>query len=177
MGIVTTTCTKESELIQILSLQSKNSPENLSSGEKTQEGFVTVSHNLELLNRMNAVCPHIIAKDGAVVVGYALCMHPNFGLEIEILKPMIAEINSLLPPPDPYIIMGQICIDKSYRKKGIFRELYKTMKQTLPPQYKRIITEVDTSNPRSLNAHYAVGFTDLKTYVSGKHEWKLIELQ
>ncbi|WP_026811268.1 GNAT family N-acetyltransferase [Arenibacter latericius] len=177
MDIQITTCTTENELQQILDLQKKNRPANLSSEEKAQEGFVTVSHTLELLSRMNAVCPHIGAKDGDVVVGYALCMHPNFGLEIEILKPMIAEINSLLPPPDPYIIMGQICIDKEYRKMGIFRKLYEAMKDTVQPKFTSIITEVDTSNPRSLNAHYAVGFTDLRTYVSGKYEWKLIELQ
>ncbi len=176
MGIITTTCTTDHELRQILQLQQKNRPGILSSEELAQEGFVTVSHTFELLKKMNLVHPHIIAKDGNLVVGYALCMHPSFGTAIEILKPMFAQINRLVPQPESYMIMGQICIDKAYRKRGIFRSLYSRMKEKVQPQFKGIITEVATTNPRSLQAHYAVGFTDITTYVSEGTEWKLILL-
>lgn len=178
MEIITTICTTEQELQQILNLQKKNSPSNLSLEEKVQEGFVTVTHTLELLTRMNLVCPHIIAKDGDKVVGYALCMHPSFRNDIEILIPMFAVLDTLLAPhQDSYMIMGQICIDKEYRKMGIFRKLYQTMKNAAQPRFTGIITEVDATNTRSLNAHYSVGFTDLTTYESGGQEWKLMVLK
>lgn len=176
MRIITTICSSENELLQILNLQQRNRPSTLSSEEKIEEGFVTVSHSLEMLTKMNSVYPHIIAKEGDTVVGYALCMHPSFRNDIEILKPMFTEIDTLVEEPESYMIMGQICIDRAYRKMGIFRKLYQAMKAHIQPQFKVIITEVDIKNTRSLNAHYGVGFIDLKTYNSGGQEWKLIVL-
>lgn len=166
-----------SELEQILSLQKQNLPNALSQKEKENEGFLTVTHTLDLLVRMNSVCPHIIAKDGNKVVGYALCMHPQFGDEITILKPMLNEIKTLLPQDESYIIMGQVCIDKTYRKKGIFRKLYKKMQETAGPVFTNIITEVDALNTRSLSAHLAVGFQQLKIYNAFGRKWYLIVLK
>lgn len=177
MNVIFTRCTTEKELQQIWDLQKMNLGANVKLEEKSQEGFVTVSHSLELLGEMNVVSPHIIAKDGDQIVGYALCMHPSFGDDIEILKPMFLEIAAIVPDPESYMVMGQICIAREYRKQGIFRKLYGNMRQAVLPQFKGIITEVDASNQRSLQAHYAMGFIDLKTYVSDGQEWKLIVLK
>tara|TARA_R110000868_G_scaffold92579_2_gene256887 strand:+ start:8776 stop:9309 length:534 start_codon:yes stop_codon:yes gene_type:complete len=176
MEVVFKSCTQDSELQQILSLQQKNLITNIATGEKVKEGFVTVSHTLELLREMNAACPHILAKDHEKVVGYALCMHPRFGNDIEVLKPMFKVIATVMPNSESYMVMGQICIDKEYRRQGIFRRLYQTMRNTIQPDFKSIITEVDATNLRSLEAHYAVGFKDLKTYSAGGQDWKLIVL-
>ena len=51
------------ELEQILDLQQRNLPKNISQEESTKEGFVTVEHTLDLLKSMNDVCGHIIAVD------------------------------------------------------------------------------------------------------------------
>ena len=123
------------------------------------------------------MCPHIIAKAGGMVVGYALCMHPVFAQEIEVLIPMFDEIESAVPKPENYLTMGQICIDKNYRGQGLFKNLYATMKAAVIPEFQSIITEVDAKNTRSLQAHYAAGFADLKTYSSGGQDWHLIILQ
>lgn len=165
------------ELEEILSLQKKNSPNALSKGEMEQEGFVTVSHTLDLLDRMNNVCPHIIAKENDKVIGYTLCMHPKFGNEIDILKPMFEEINSILSPDEKYMIMGQVCIHKEHRKMGIFQKLYKKMQEVTRTNYNYIITEVDSLNVRSLNAHFAVGFIELKTYCTSGRKWHLLALK
>lgn len=174
------------ELHQILKLQQQNLPTAVSTEEATIEGFVTVQHDITLLEAMHDKCPHTIAKDGDSVVGYALSMHPDFTDRIEVLKPMFAEINAVLNSSQPmppslrygnYIVMGQICIDKAYRKQGIFRKLYETMRNDLIPPFSCIITEVDTKNERSLQAHYAVGFKDLRRYTAGGQEWVLIILR
>ncbi len=165
------------ELEQILGLQKQNSLTFLSPEEKEKEGFVTVSHTFQLLKRMNDVCPHIIVKDKNRVVGYALCMHPLFAQDIEVLKPMFNEIDNHTPPIEKYIVMGQICIHKDYRRKGVFRGLYSTMKISVAPEFRSIITEVDAMNTRSLQAHYAIGFKELKTYHFGGREWHLIILK
>lgn len=175
--IVFTRVTKDTELEQVLGLQRRNLLTTVSSEEKEKEGFVTVSHTLDMLQRMNRVCPHFIAKDGDLVVGYALCMHPRFGEDIEVLKPMFREMETLLPQHKRYLVMGQICIDKAYRKMGVFRKLYETMSASVFPNYSLIITEVDAVNIRSLNAHYAIGFKEIKSYSFGGQDWKLIGLE
>jgi len=167
----------DEELDQILKLQQQNLPPRLSAEERRKEGFVTVSHTFDALERMNNICPHIIAKDDDVVIGYALCMHPNFANEIEVLKPMFDQITLTLPKGISYIVMGQICADKEYRNEGVFRKLYETMKRAVQLEFDCIITEVDNKNTRSLRAHYAVGFVGLNTYSSGGQKWNLILLK
>ena len=174
--ITYTLSTSEEELKQILHLQRRNLPGSVSAAEQKTEGFVTVQHDFEILKAMHDTCPHILAKDGDTVVGYALSMHPDFGERIEVLKPMFKQLR-LRSAYKGCIVMGQICIDKNYRKQGIFRNLYTTMRAQLLPPFSAIITEVDAKNDRSLNAHYAVGFEELGRYTAGGQEWVLISLQ
>ncbi|WP_108245846.1 GNAT family N-acetyltransferase [Muricauda brasiliensis] len=162
------------ELEQILELQQRNLPKNISEDESTKEGFVTVEHTLDVLQAMNEVCGHIIAVDDNKVVGYALCMHPRFGNDIEVLRPMFQEIDKVLERKVNYMAMGQICIAKTHRGQGIFRKLYQTMKEKLPKGFDTIITEVDGKNKRSLVAHTAIGFNTLTIYNSNGKEWHVL---
>lgn len=175
--ITFTKASSDQELKQIIRLQKKNLLVHISTAEKEKEGFVTVQHDFELLKQMNDRQPHIIAKNNDLVIGYALCMVSDFGNDIEVLKPMFLEIESSFLNVTSYIVMGQICIDKAYRKQGIFRGLYKTMQESTKSNFGTIITEVDSLNTRSLNAHIAIGFKILKTYTSGTQDWKLIYLK
>ena len=166
----------DEELIQILKLQKQNLPKVLSVSEKEYEGFVTVDHTFDILKQMNNYCPHIIAKQGENVVGYTLCMHSKFADGIEILKPMFKEINKVLYNHENYIVMGQVCVDKLYRKKGIFRGLFNFMKQELKETFNYIITEVDAKNTRSLSAHLAIGFKIIKEHNADNTDWIIISL-
>lgn len=175
MSLIYTTATTTEELIQILSLQEMNLKSSVSDLEMEQEGFVTVHHTLDVLTRMNNACPHIIAKDGDKVVGYALSMTDDFKDEISVLRPMFTELENV--NIKNFITMGQICVAKSHRKLGIFRGLYNAMKIASYSKYDAIITEVDATNTRSLGAHYAVGFKKICTYNSLGQDWELISLK
>ncbi len=164
------------ELEQILHLQQENLPAVVSSEEKEKEGFVTVEHGLDILVQMNNSCQHIIAVNSNKVVGYALCMHPKFGNEIPVLMPMFSEIKKQ-GVTNGFIVMGQICIDKAFRKQGVFRRLYKTMLDSIKPEFTRIITEVDIINTRSIEAHHAIGFQKISNYKSSNHHWELMKLE
>jgi ribosomal protein S18 acetylase RimI-like enzyme len=164
------------ELEQILKLQRTNLPENLSPDEKRSQGFVTVRHTLELLEQMNSVCGHIIAMDQVKLAGYALCMHPAFSGDIPVLQPMFAQLKLLLPRQARFMVMGQVCVAKPYRGKGVFRELYANMCHFLQEDFEWIITEVDASNTRSLKAHAAIGFKGICSYNSGGQNWEVIRL-
>ena len=165
----------DEELYEILALQKINLPRSISDSEKDSEGFVTVDHTFSVLKAMNEVCPHIIAKCNNKVVGYALCMHPDFADDVDVLKSMFHKIDAVLPN-ESYIAMGQICISKDYRKQGVFRGLYTAMRRELKESFNKIVTEVDIKNTRSMQAHYAVGFRDVLAYHSDGHDWMLISL-
>ncbi|WP_419212906.1 GNAT family N-acetyltransferase [Maribacter sp. X9] len=175
MDLKFTTTTTSDELLQILTLQQMNLKSAISELEMANEGFVTVEHDYKLLKRMNDVCPHILAKDGDKVVGYALSMDPSFGQEILVLQPMFDELKkrNIID----FLAMGQICVAKTHRKQGIFRGLYEEMKKNSFPKYEYIITEVDATNSRSLGAHLAIGFDKICTYHSLGQDWELISLK
>lgn len=162
------------ELGQIIELQKINIPTSISEHESKSEGFVTVHHDFEILKTMNGKCAHIIAKSGSKVIGYALCMLKEFKENIEVLKPMFQQIYKCLNKNKTYLVMGQICVDKAFRKRGVFRGMYDFMKQEMSSKYDMIITEGDEKNTRSLNAHYAVGFKLLYSYNSSQQDWALL---
>lgn len=168
-----TRASSEDELNQILVLQQKNALDAVSSIERQGEGFVTVSHTYEILKLMNDACPHIIAKDGDLVVGYALVMLKEFRDKISVLSGMFETAAELLGDKK-YLAMGQICISKAYRKQGIFRGMYDFYKEELQNEYDCLLTEVATNNPRSLNAHLNIGFEVLKTKVINGVSWESI---
>lgn len=165
--------TSDFELNGILALQQKNATSSLSDDERLKEGFITVIHSFDLLKRMNADCQHIIAKDDDVVIGYALCMTRKFSTDIPLLAPMF-ETADILITGKKYLAMGQICVAKEFRAKGVFRGLYSFYREELQQNYDGLITEVATSNQRSLNAHLSVGFEILQTHVSEDISWELV---
>ncbi len=167
--------TTTDELTQILELQQANLKEHLTVEQQREQGFVTIRHDVSLLTEMNKACAHIIAVDQEKVIGYALSMHPQFAAHIPLLVPMFEKVKGLGITSD-FIIMGQICVAKSYRGQGIFRGLYEYMRMALQPDFKLLITEVDTTNERSAKAHEAVGFEILTTHQAHGRWWKLIAL-
>ena len=166
--------TNKTELLKILELQKQNIPSSISSEEKLKEGFVTVHHDFETLYAMNTSCAHIVATYNGKVIGYALSMLREFKDKIAVLKPMFLEIDTCIESKRSYMVMGQICVDKSFRKQGVFRGLYKFMQSELNHKFDVLITEVDVKNTRSLNAHIAVGFKVLKRYISNAQEWVVL---
>ena len=165
------------ELEQILKLQQANLPFNLSKHIQQKEGFLTVEHTMDILLKLNQEFPHTLAKSNNKVVGYALSMDPKFKNEIPILKPLFEKIEAMSVAQKRYIIMGQICIDSTFRKIGIFRGLYQKMKEFTSDRYDYILTEVDARNERSLNAHLAVGFEIIKRYNTKEKTWNVIALK
>ena len=175
-----TTVSDTRELEQILALQKKNVEKVLDEAEVKSQGFVTVHHDLELLEAMNRPYPHIIAKDGDQVVGYTLVMLQSFKAVIPVLVSMFEQIDTInyegeqLGDVD-YFIMGQVCIDKAYRGKGIFVGLFDKMREEMSDKFKYIITEVASRNTRSIAAHLKVGFKNIKEYTSERgEEWVIL---
>ncbi len=105
--------TTTEELQQVLELQSRNLKQHIPLAEKEKEGFVTLQHSLEILALMHAIQPSVIAVDEGRVIGYALA------------KPI---------QQYKFYVMGQVCIDKSYRGTGVFAALYEKHRELFSQQ-------------------------------------------
>lgn len=170
---------KAIELRQILALQAQNHAFKVPPEQRISDGFVTVQHDLDLLTKMNASARQVIAVDQEQVVGYALVMTQEFFDLIPVLAPMIKAFDKIEYRGKPlnkyhFYIMGQVCVGEAYRGKGVFRGLYNHHKKHYSTQYDLCITEVSTSNPRSIIAHEKVGFKTIHTFKDQFDEWYII---
>ena len=170
----------EKYIYQILDLQRRNLKVALTKSEVAAEGFVTCEHDFELLQKMNQPDAHIIALSDDQVIGYCLVMAPIWRNEVEVIRSMFDTIekcswNGKMITVEDYVTMGQVCVDKKFRKRGVFRAMYEHYRKVLHQKFKFSITEVATSNVRSLSAHYAIGFQPLLSYTApdGK-SWELV---
>lgn len=168
------------DIRQILALQRANLPDNITTEELQDQGFVTVRHNEALLSDMNEAEPQIIARDGDLVVGYALVMLTSFANRIPILAPMFALLDSLhyqdRPLPEyTYYIIGQVCVAKDYRGQGVLEGLYRQHRTQLADRYDLCITEISERNPRSIRAHHRIGFETFHRYTAPDGElWHIV---
>lgn len=180
-----TTVSTPDEVSQILDLQARNLASSISAETMASQGFLTVRHEPDLLQRMNEAAPAIIAKDGKQVAGYALVMPREFGPEVPILVPMFEMLEGLswkgqfLRDNPRWFVMGQICVAEGYRGMGIFDGLYLKMKEVYRDRYDFTVTEVAERNARSMRAHERVGFQTLHIYpdeTTGE-VWRVIVLE
>ena len=93
--MIITTVKTDQELQEILDLQQKNLKNTISEEEGKQQGFVTAEHDFEVLKKMNSPYPHIIAKSGKKVVGYALAMLKEARDSVPVLIPMFEQVDDL----------------------------------------------------------------------------------
>lgn len=182
MGVQYGTVTSENELHQILSLQRENHASSLSESRASIDGFVTVMHSFQLLKEMNEVAPQVIAKDGERVIGYALVMLRSFAGMIPVLQPMfdllaMIKYGKRCITDYSFYVMGQICIDNSYRGSGVFDALYQKHKEIHRDAFDLCVTSVSTRNKRSMRAHKRVGFREVNTFRDATDEWCILAWQ
>ena len=169
--VVYTVTKNVKDLSEILKLQKANLPDNLSEKTKKEQGFVTVHHHLEMLQKMHTIHPHTIALYNNKLIGYALSMSRKFSNDIPILAPMFSKIKASEKREENYLIMGQVCVARDFRGKGVFRGLYDHMKKIFSNVYDCIITEINSKNSRSMNAHLTLGFQELARYDFEGETW------
>src|SRR5689334_19148226 len=160
--IVYTTANGRKDLEGILALQKSNIAQSLTAEEIQNKGFVTVDHSYDQLKDLNNFERHVIAKDNDRVIGYVLAMTSHSKFKIPVIIPMFRAFDSISyggrkVTEYNYIVVGQVCIDKEYRGRGIFDECYNAYKTFYSGKYDFAITEIAKTNHRSLNAHKRIG--------------------
>ena len=177
--IIATTVTSVGDLEQIIALQKKNLKQNITEQEKNSQGFVTMEFTMPMLQQLHVLAPDIIIKDDDKIVGYAMVLLQEGRKAYPALEPMFVNFEKLRWKDKPlydykFYAMGQICIDKDYRGKGLFDMLYKKHREIYQDQFDFIITEISSSNYRSLKAHKRVGFTTINTFRDPMDEWDVV---
>ena len=168
------------ELAEILQLQKINLPQNLTEDEIMSQGFVTVSHSLDDLRKLNTYEQHLVMKDENKVVGYLLAMTQHCKHDIPVLIPMFEMFDKIIYKDKliseyNYIVVGQVCIAKDYRGQGLLNECYAAYKNNFKEKYDFAITEIATNNTRSINAHKKAGFFEIHRFSDTNHiEWSIV---
>ena len=171
--------TTDDEIIQIHKMNQLYLRSNLSQQVQEEEGFVSWLYPVPLLQQMDSIAPSIIVKDDDSVIGYALVTPIEASSFHRDLQTMIDNLETLdykgkLLSAYSYYIMGQVCIDKEYRGKGIFGMLFQKHKEIYSDKYELLVTEISTKNLRSQKAHEKVGFTTIYTYTDTVDEWNVV---
>lgn len=170
------------DLEQILALQAANLPSALEASERKSQGFVTLRHDLPLLRQMNEPWPHVIATPSGSdeIVAYALVMLQSFRRRLPLLEPMFDRLGGLeyrgrSIGEYKWYVMGQICVAKAHRGRGLVERLYAAHRARMAPHFDLMITEIDRANTRSVRAHEKAGFEALHEYRSESgNEWLVV---
>lgn len=167
------------ELNQILTLQKQNLPSRIDAAEMRSQGFVTVDHTLEVLQQMHDLAPSIIVKDNDAVQAYALVMMRECRQIVPVLEPMFALLDQLSWNGQPlnsyhFYVMGQICVAKEYRSKGLVEMMYHKHREIYQPSMDFIVTEIATRNLRSMRAHEKIGFKTIHIHRDELDEWAVV---
>jgi L-amino acid N-acyltransferase YncA len=167
------------DLEGILSLQQENLSTLLSQEEKDQQGFVTIQHNLEQLQSMHSIAPHVLAIENEQVVGYVLAMTLASREVVPLMVPLFenfdqSEIEGKKITDYNPMVVGQVCVGKSQRGTGLFDKLYTKYREQYASTHDFAITSVALSNYRSLAAHQRVGFKILHTFQDSLHPWAIV---
>lgn len=179
MSMHATTVTTDKELQQIVDLSHQNHRLNISESEKTMEGFVSWEYSYDLLKKMQDQQPHVIVKDNELLAGYALVALREANTFHHDLAAMIKNMEKIVYNSKPlsaykYYIMGQVCIDKAYRGKGVFDMLFQHHKKLFKEKFDFVVTEISPGNQRSIRAHEKVGFKTIYTYQDAIDEWNVV---
>lgn len=177
--LLSTILRQPEELEQIKDLQVKNNRQHISEEEFRTQGFITMPFTIDMLQAMNDLAPAIIIKDEDKVVAYALVLlkegrqiYPPFESMFRNFEKIIWK-NKLLTSYN-YYVMGQICVAKEYRGQGLVDMLYKKHKEIYSGKYDVVVTEISTSNPRSIKAHENSGFQIINIHKDELDEWAVV---
>lgn len=171
--------TTDREIQEIRDLQEVNLKENVTAENRLSDGFLTAKYELDLLKAMNDLTPAIIAKQNGLVVGYALATDRSLLAQHPLLKDLGAQINKIpfggkFVDDFDYLVVGQLCVAKEVRSRGLAQDLYVQFKATYENRYPFAVTDVDRENLASLQIHQKVGFQVVSMLQYGSSNWHVM---
>ena len=153
----------------ILRLQSANYIGNLSEGERN-EGFLSAEFTQEQIAQMVDDLGITVAVESDILAGYLCAFRNKFNHGSPVLAKMFDSYNHVQFEGKPLgayntYVYGPVCIDRSYRSRGLLRGLYETQKKDLAGRFEVGVAFVSRDNPHSLQAHVeGLGMTEVADF-------------
>jgi L-amino acid N-acyltransferase YncA len=100
--------------------------------------------------------------------------------DIPILAPMFEVFNQVIYHGKKiseyrYLVVGQVCVAKEFRGKGVLNLCYQAYKKQFESKYDFAITEIAQKNIRSMKAHERIGFKTIHQYrESNGMDWNIV---
>jgi GNAT superfamily N-acetyltransferase len=169
----------EDELRDMRALQLLNLRQHISGEEAISEGFVMAEYSLEYLMEMHASTPAIIAKEGVQLAGYIMLASKDVREGHPLLQGLFQAID-LIPykghmlKSANYIVVGQVCVGKEFRGKGLFDRMYSFLQENLKDRFTYCACDIAQDNKRSLKAHMRMGFQIIGKLTFGELDWDVV---
>jgi ribosomal protein S18 acetylase RimI-like enzyme len=169
----------EQELIGLKQLQTNNLRRIIGEEEAMKEGFVTSEYELSLLQKMHAIHPSIIVKEGEEVVGYTIVTNKQVFGEHPELDHLFNTLDAtaykgILLKEVQYILIGQVCVAKSHRGQGWVPKMYDYYKHLHAKTYPYLVTDISQANKRSIRMHQKIGFETIGTIEQVGTGWDIV---
>ncbi len=171
---------KDAQLKQIIALQRANLMDSIDADTASAQGFVTVAHELPVLQAMNAATASVIALRERKLVGYCLAMTRNFRDRVPALASLFARLDGLQYRGSAlgeagYLVMGQLCVAEEARGQKIPDRMYKYLRACYYLRFPYCITSIDARNTRSQRVHARTGFTELDRFTEADgRQWIIV---
>lgn len=141
----------------ILDVQAANFIGNLGDAER-QDGFLSVMFTAKQLEEMAGHVGIIVAVGGSRLAGYLCASSCEFNRLFPLLAAMMQRFDGIdyrgRPLASSHVfIYGPVCIDQSYRGRGLLRGLYETLQREVVGRYDIGVAFVAHDNPHSLRVH------------------------
>ena len=177
--LTTKLVTTDNEIEQIAALSNANLSTNISAETKAREGFVSWVYDPPILTALHSIAPSVVVMDGPTLAGYALTLTPECLPTYPAAIDTFNHASTLTHNDRPlaqqrFYLMGQICVAEPYRGQGLVGILYNGHRQFYSSRYDLLVTEISTSNPRSLKAHQKVGFQLIHTHHDLQGQWDVV---
>ena len=132
---------------------------------------------MSYLKKINQNSPAVILKKEKVV-GYALAVTKELSKEHEVLNQLVVKFEKqkykdTLLASENYIVVAQLCVDKSFRGMGFVEKMYSFFKSKYF-DYKYCVTAVDNKNLRSSKIHKKCGFVKIGEVLIGNSPGEII---
>lgn len=141
----------------ILDVQAANFIGNLKDAER-REGFLSVKFTRRQLDEMASHVGLIVAAAEGRLAGYLCASSREFNRPFPLLAAMMRQFDAIdyrgrLLAASRVFMYGPVCIDRSYRGRGLLRGLYETLQEEVVGRYDIGVAFVADNNPHSLHAH------------------------
>lgn len=167
------------DLEGIHELQRQNLRHHLPAEEALREGFTTAVYSVDFLREMHGAHPSVVARSGGRVVGYALVTLPGLRQGHPLLADLFGRLDAVrfrgrLLRDAGYVVVGQLCVGKGYRGRGLVQAMYGLFREGLSGRFEYCACDVDRENPRSLRVHARTGFEVVDTLEYGGALWDMM---